>query len=239
MYIVGEHGLPIQYNQVCSKTEQIIDVGIAQSVTQMAPEIKNGIMSFIRKCPNLHPEDLQLLRKAKSLKFKRKKIGIPSVQEEEMKNTELKMDELNINMNLNINTNVDKIEGFKKKKEMAQKKRTDVNTVFIRNINKNIVFLDKEIQEIFDICNDSYQLRHQRNENGYSTGIAFIEFSTEEGFQKALKLNGVRFKNKNLVVMKSDREGHLQKKTNSQYKGQTSTNDKLMLGRKKILSEVP
>ncbi|GAX74832.1 hypothetical protein CEUSTIGMA_g2278.t1 [Chlamydomonas eustigma] len=97
------------------------------------------------------------------------------------------------------------MEGTAEEAAAAAKRFRDERTVFVKGLRMNL--RDGELDLFFQPCGGLKEVRLMRDGDGRFRGFAYVEFSTDEGFQRAVALNGSEFHGKTLFVAKSQPPG--------------------------------
>merc|ERR1712217_995284 len=90
----------------------------------------------------------------------------------------------------------------KGKGEKGKSKGNNELTAFVRGLAWSLT--EEVIKKDFLECGEIERLRLPLNEEGKPKGIAFIEFKTKEGFEKALEFNEQEYGGRTIYVSKAD-----------------------------------
>merc|ERR1711948_58463 len=99
----------------------------------------------------------------------------------------------------------DKGDKGKGKGDKGKSKGNNDLTAFVRGLAWTLT--EEVIHKDFTECGEIERLRLPLNEEGKPKGIAFIEFKTKEGFEKALEFNEQEYGGRTIYVSKAGEGG--------------------------------
>ncbi|RWS02172.1 hypothetical protein B4U79_04340 [Dinothrombium tinctorium] len=106
-----------------------------------------------------------------------------------------------------------------KKHQFQYQKGLEKNKLFVKNLDRSLT--QEEIREVFEKYGKVKDVRLVTFRNGYSKGLAYIEFEDELGAQNGLKADGMLLKDRIITVALSNP---------SEKKKKAETNETMLLG---------